>query len=57
MQPTFDTNQAAILQVVKKTKKNEKPILKAIEPKKRGRKPKAVNAMKVVTGEFTISFN
>ena len=57
MQPTFDNNQNAILQVAKKLKKNEKPILKPIEPKKRGRKPKPVTAMKVITGDFIVNFN
>jgi hypothetical protein len=47
----------ALIAIHKKIKKIDKPILKPIEKKKRGRKKKPVIEMTVEKGEFNIAFD
>ena len=56
-QDTFSSNENNIITESKKIKKKDKPVLKSIEKKKRGRKRKPVILMTKNDGIFTVDFS
>jgi hypothetical protein len=56
-QDTFSSNDKNIITECKKLKKKDKPMLKPIEKKKRGRKRKPILPLTRKDGVFTIDFS
>jgi hypothetical protein len=56
-QETFSSNNSNIITESKKIKKKDKPVLKPIEQKKRGRKRKPVILMSKNDGVFIVDFS
>ena len=56
-QPTFNNNIQTLITRATGDKKKDKPVLKPIEKKKRGRKPNPIILISRETGEFVLSFH